>query len=686
MKTTRCSNDTGPASPQHCERLGLQSPVAWASPPAGLVSVSLTRTSPFRRNFFRLSASLAVLFITSLLLARNAIADGCFVYHWDKKKDINEPTQKAIIVFDQGVQEMLLQVKYEGPAEEFGWVIPVPAKPEVTKGSMKCFYELSQLTQMRIGLATLSAGDESKSNHKPVQVIETKTVGAYEIAVLSAQDGKSLEAWLSKNGFSVPKDKSGIVEDYVKKGWYFIAVRIGARDLQVRSARKAVGKQLAEGELHPLHIKFPTDQCIFPLKISAVNGKPSEVSLYVISKEPLASPLIYARSVKKGLREVEERNTMQRRQAGYESAGNTRALMMGWAFYQNDAKERPANLSAEDLRAMADRFMGRVPPQKQSVSDYFSEELFTVRRANVRDIPRCAQAFSRLKKGDWFLTKQTWTFEPDQMEDLVFRSTVPMLSESLAHSEGFASAWLLFNSGPDGHAALLHGLENTNPVVRLHACSMLEMIVSDRVKQILPKLFRDSEPEIRARVIQTAGYHYWHPELADKMVEFLHDDDEDVRQAAAAVLIQHRDVTQARAGELIQLLDENNNGVRASALRVLSGLSDVRIPRDKLLRMLSAPRLDVVSQSFHLLRKESPITSDESISLLKNELGMARLMGLKVLSEAADKRAAQLTVTLLRDPEEMIRRRAGNVLKKLTGEQIPFDNVEAWEKLVNSHS
>src|SRR6266853_2820465 len=75
-----------------------------------------------------------------------SLADGCFVFKWDKKTDINEPTQKAIIVHDAGREDLLLQVKYEGPLEEFGWLIPVPNVPTVEKASMQAFYELSQLT------------------------------------------------------------------------------------------------------------------------------------------------------------------------------------------------------------------------------------------------------------------------------------------------------------------------------------------------------------------------------------------------------------------------------------------------------------------------------------------------------------------------------------------------------------
>ena len=69
--------------------------------------------------------------LLTTLLPISTLADGCFVFRWNKQKDINEPTQKAIIFQDQGREDLILQVKYEGPAEDFGWLIPVPGRPDV---------------------------------------------------------------------------------------------------------------------------------------------------------------------------------------------------------------------------------------------------------------------------------------------------------------------------------------------------------------------------------------------------------------------------------------------------------------------------------------------------------------------------------------------------------------------------
>src|ERR1044071_8259158 len=99
-------------------------------------------------------ACILLLLLVGWIISPSARADGCFVFKWNKAIDINEPTQKAILVHDNGREDLLLQVKYEGPLEKFGWLIPVPSQPTVERGSMDAFYELSQLTQRQFGPGT----------------------------------------------------------------------------------------------------------------------------------------------------------------------------------------------------------------------------------------------------------------------------------------------------------------------------------------------------------------------------------------------------------------------------------------------------------------------------------------------------------------------------------------------------
>src|SRR6266853_3316266 len=158
----------------------------------------------------------------------STFGDGCFVFRWNKEKDINEPTQKAIILHDQGREDLVLQVKYEGPAEDFGWVIPVPGQPEVRKGLMEPFYELSKLTQRQFGDGTYHRGlaNAYGEGEPEVKVIEVETVGAYEVAILSSTNPSALADWLAAHQFGFPKEQQGVLDQYIQRHWFFVAARI----------------------------------------------------------------------------------------------------------------------------------------------------------------------------------------------------------------------------------------------------------------------------------------------------------------------------------------------------------------------------------------------------------------------------------------------------------------------------
>lgn len=227
-------------------------------------------------------------------------------------------------MYDAGREDLILQVKYDGPVEEFGWLVPVPKLPTVQKGSMQCFYELSRFTQLHFksGSGVPGTGDTflgpDNENTGPVKVIETKTVGAYEVAVLSTKDAAALENWLAANGFSFPQTKAGVLDAYVKQHWYFIAARIrlgkgntfqivSGTPRQVPGIESQVKEKLAAGELHPLQISFASDRCVFSLGISAVNGRPSEVQVQVLSGEPLMEKGMFEKKLPEAYRRARER-------------------------------------------------------------------------------------------------------------------------------------------------------------------------------------------------------------------------------------------------------------------------------------------------------------------------------------------------------------------------------------------
>ncbi|MDM8549864.1 DUF2330 domain-containing protein [Desulfobacterales bacterium HSG2] len=227
----------------------------------------------FARRLFR---CLMLAALVHIIVTGQVLADGCFV--WDRGADLNEPSQKAVIWWDGTREVLLLQVRYEGPAEDFAWIVPLPSKPEISAvdADKSPFAEISLYTQKRIGWAYRSI------ERGGVTVLERRIAGVYDIAVLSSADAGALGGWLNRNGFAFPASRTDVLEHYTRKGWVYAAMRID---------RKSLGKdeisELRTGELQPVRFSFPADEAVYPLRISSVNAGETEIQLYVLADAPV---------------------------------------------------------------------------------------------------------------------------------------------------------------------------------------------------------------------------------------------------------------------------------------------------------------------------------------------------------------------------------------------------------------
>lgn len=218
----------------------------------------------------------SLLVLSLLLLPSLAVADGMFVWR-NRGVDILEPEQKALIIQDAGWEDLVLEVKYQGKAKDFGWIVPVPSEPTLSAGDAKLFEILSGATQNNEpGHARMRGVTHESST---TTVLQQSRVGIYATATLSAQTGADLGAWLASHQYHVDHRAKSILDEYIAKGWLFVAARIAVPDQQKESA-------LREGTIQPLRIRFASAEPIFPLRVSAAQGKPSEVLLYVISRHP----------------------------------------------------------------------------------------------------------------------------------------------------------------------------------------------------------------------------------------------------------------------------------------------------------------------------------------------------------------------------------------------------------------
>jgi len=231
----------------------------------------------------------AMLFFMSAMTTP-ALADGALFIgdemHW---LDLYQSNQQAVILYDNravnATQHLILSVSFEGEAGEFAWVIPVPGKPEISLSDAEVFRELSDFTIRAIpeppkwgfgcGLADIGPPSDG------VDVIDEEVVGPYATATLAATDPTALVDWLNANGYHFPEEGEEIIAEYVQKEWYFVATRINAVD-------RATGIALAEGLIEPIVLSFPSDEIVYPLRITSLSAKSPQVLLYILADQVVA--------------------------------------------------------------------------------------------------------------------------------------------------------------------------------------------------------------------------------------------------------------------------------------------------------------------------------------------------------------------------------------------------------------
>ena len=228
-----------------------------------------------------------IFIVLAFCFAPISLADGGFFF--PLYRDMYEPNQLAMIVFDDMVEKIIFQIDYEGDAEDFAWVVPVPGYPKLFSVEDDIFYELHKLTQppppSSFGCGWGAGVPTSGLEDDGVHVWEENQVGIYHITTLSATDPNSLVVWLNDNGYAFPAEGQEILDYYVQRSWFFVAMKIQHEETMNSSENYT-------GAIQPIGIMFFSDDMIYPLKISklSVPSWGTEVLIYTFSDERVTFP------------------------------------------------------------------------------------------------------------------------------------------------------------------------------------------------------------------------------------------------------------------------------------------------------------------------------------------------------------------------------------------------------------
>jgi hypothetical protein len=197
------------------------------------------------------------------------------------------------------------QIQYSGDPQDFAWVLPVGPGAVLEASSDAWFEALDAVTSTRVsspplfcagnsgfsgggsdgscsgfGCSSDEAGDGSAGGEdyrldpEPddgVDVLHEGTVGPYETVTLHADDGDSLQTWLTDNGYDLPPDIEPVIEAYVEEGADFIALRL------------APGQGVRQ--MTPVRVVTPGASTILPLRmVAAGTGSSVSIVLYVLGE------------------------------------------------------------------------------------------------------------------------------------------------------------------------------------------------------------------------------------------------------------------------------------------------------------------------------------------------------------------------------------------------------------------
>lgn len=158
--------------------------------------------------------------------------------------------EQTFIVWDGAsrTEDFIREARFARTDEPFGFVVPVPSRPEVAKVESpfsvlrKEYPHDSPPSRSRSSGSGAAGGGGGKiaAPPPPVEVLSVERIGSFEVTVLRATDAGALDEWLAKNGFELTDPAKPWLAHYVTQRFHFVAFRYagappGSQDGMTRS-------------------------------------------------------------------------------------------------------------------------------------------------------------------------------------------------------------------------------------------------------------------------------------------------------------------------------------------------------------------------------------------------------------------------------------------------------------------
>jgi hypothetical protein len=229
--------------------------------------------------------------IATLVPLKRAEACGCFA-----PTTVATPVVQAgerILFAQDGSGNVIayIQIKYQGAADQFGWLLPLPSVPTLQLGTDELFNTLDGATRPTFTLTTnrqFCGGGSSSSrlslggcgaeeSGQPAfgsaadgglaadmgavgEVVVQSSIGPFDYAVLHADSQQEMLDWLSTNKYFVPGGTDQVLAPYIHPGAYFLALKLHAGE--------------SAGDVVPVIVKYQSALPMIPIILTSVGAVP----------------------------------------------------------------------------------------------------------------------------------------------------------------------------------------------------------------------------------------------------------------------------------------------------------------------------------------------------------------------------------------------------------------------------
>ncbi len=239
--------------------------------------------------------------VLALSLATSSAHAFCGFYVSGADQSLYNDATMVVMMRDGTKTVLSMQNNYQGPAEAFAMVVPVPVvlqEENVKTLPREIFSRVDNLAAPRLveyweqdpcapvydrrrmrrrtGAPVRPSASAGRPGGHGVTIEAEFSVGEYDIVILSAEDSSGLNTWLREERYNIPDGAEGVLRGYVEAGTKFFVAKVDPTKVTFADGRAV---------LSPLRFHYESETFSLPVRLGLLNAQgKQDVIVHVLAK------------------------------------------------------------------------------------------------------------------------------------------------------------------------------------------------------------------------------------------------------------------------------------------------------------------------------------------------------------------------------------------------------------------